>query len=356
MTVKVPSDWPEWPADGLEYLGKCPVCGSPNRALLHEDLIDRWFHTPGRWTMYQCESCGSGYIDPRPNEVTIGLAYQTYETHRATDVQGSNDTRLATRLRNGYLNTKYGYRMAPSSRCGYLAMHLLPPPLRLEWDHYARHLKPPMPGKNKLLDVGCGNGEFLARAQWQGWNVTGLDADDAALAHARAAGIRVVQGNVDNGQFASASFDAITSHQVIEHMHEPVRFLHTLYEWLKPGGSIWIGTPNIASKLHKQFGADWRDLHPPHHLVLFSAKSLVRTMGACGFTGTKILRRGYLESHFYQQSTRMRATTDVGDWASLNLGSASGVSLTTKIKLETAAWLQPSCGSDLVAVARRPTR
>src|SRR3546814_17287077 len=92
------------------------------------------------------------------------------------------------RFRNGYLNTKDVYQMQPASRLGYLAMHLLPPPWRLEWDHYARHLPKPKPGHNKLLDVGCGNGEFLLRARSQGWDVYGIDFDAEALRHANEIG------------------------------------------------------------------------------------------------------------------------------------------------------------------------
>lgn len=356
MTVRIPDNWPEWPKDGLEFLGKCPVCDDTHRTLLHDNLIDRWFHAPGRWKMYMCDNCGSGYIDPRPDRATISLAYATYETHRPVDTHETAKHGLAARLRNGYLNVKYGYRMAPANRWGYLAMYLLPPPLRLEWDHYARHLRKPQPSHNKLLDVGCGNGEFLVRAKWQGWDVHGIDLDPAALAHARAAGIPVTQGLAQRSTFAPASFDVITSHQVIEHTHAPVEFLRTLHAWLKPGGFIWVGTPNIASDLHEQFGADWCDLHPPQHLVIFSARSLIDTMRRCGFMDVALVPRGYLDSHFYRQSMRMRNTSTVGDWAPLNTGGGDAPSILTQARLELVAWLAPDRGSDIIVSAHKPAK
>ena len=324
--------------------------------MLHADLIDRWFHAPGRWTMHRCNHCRSGYIDPRPNEATIGLAYANYETHRPTEQQPAGNTRLSTRLRNGYLNTKYGYRMQPASRWGYLAMHFLPPPLRLEWDHYARHLPKPKPGHNKLLDVGCGNGDFLARARWQGWEVHGIDLDESALAHARAAGIPVVHGTIKPDRFAPESFDAITSHQVIEHMHQPMHFLKTLHGWLKPNGRLWLGTPNMTSTLHAEFGADWYDLHPPQHLVLFSPESLIDATLSTGFVGARLLARGYLDSHFYRQSLQMRTVTAVGDWASFNEHCPHATPLLKQITLEMAAWLSPELCSDLIITAEKPAR
>src|SRR3546814_13027268 len=107
-------------------------------------------------------------------------------------------------------------------------MHLLPPPWRLEWDHYARHLPKPKPGHNKLLDVGCGNGEFLLRARSQGWDVYGIDFDAEALRHDTDANIPVILGEVERGHFVPSIFDAITSPQVTEHVHQPLTVLDDL--------------------------------------------------------------------------------------------------------------------------------
>lgn len=354
MPVVVPEDWPDWPQDGLEQLGQCPVCGSEERIVWHKDLIDRWFHAPGRWIMQRCMQCESGYIDPRPNRESIGLAYARYETHRPNELNSRSEARLSTRLRNGYLNAKYGYRMQPAARWGYCAMHLLPPPLRWEWDHYARHLPRPEPGRNRLLDVGCGNGEFLVRARWQGWDVYGIDQDEVALSHARDAGIPVTHGPVEVGQFAPESFDAITSHQVIEHVDSPPAFLQALFTWLKPGGRVWLGTPNAASTLHREFGADWYDLHPPQHLVIFSPRALLAALSHTGFERAELLRRGYVDSHLHSLSVKARETREVGDWTLLAKGCRQTAPVAKQLLLEAGAWLDPGKCSDLVAIAWKP--
>ena len=239
---------------------------------------------------------------------------------------------------------------------GYVALQLLPPPLRQEWDHYARHLDAPTPGHNRLLDVGCGNGEFLARARQQGWEVHGIDLDEAALQHARAAGIEVTRGPITPEAFSAESFDTITSHQVIEHVHDPRTFVESLYTWLKPGGRVWLGTPNNDSTLHRQFGADWCDLHPPQHLVLLAPNALRTMLSSAGFVGTRLLPRGYLDSHFYSQSRELRDSPDVGDWTSLNTSDARSTPWLTRVVLETRAWFKPDTGSDLVMVAWKPAR
>ena len=37
----------------------------------------------------------------------------------------------------------------------------------------------------QLLDIGCGGGDFLAKMQHLGWEVTGTDPDEVAIAAAR---------------------------------------------------------------------------------------------------------------------------------------------------------------------------
>lgn len=356
MTRVSHDEWPEWPPDALEHLGACPVCGDSHRTVLYRNLVDRLFGAPGHWTMFSCGGCGSGYLDPRPSIETIGLVYANYETHRpAAAPSVAGDGRLASRLRNGYLDAKYGYDLHPASRVGYIAMHLLPPPLRLEWDHFARHLSKPKQGRNKLLDVGCGNGEFLLRARTQGWDVWGIDFDAEALVHAVKENIPAVQGAIEPERFAPSSFDAITSHQVIEHVHHPSRFLATLHDWLKPGGTVWIGTPNIDSDLRKEFGSDWYPLQAPGHLQVFSPGALLFAMRSAGFVDATIVPRGYNESHYHRVSTKLRRVGRNSSNASVTSAREASLPLLQRILLELNVWLQPARGSDLVAIARKPT-
>jgi 2-polyprenyl-3-methyl-5-hydroxy-6-metoxy-1,4-benzoquinol methylase len=304
--------------------------------------------------MYQCNACHSGYLDPRPDRGSIGLAYANYETHRptATPGGGGEDGGWRKRARNGYLNHKYGYRLQPANRLGYWLMHLLPPPWRLEWDHYARHLPRPAAGRNRLLDVGCGNGEFLMRARSQGWDVTGLDLDEAALSHAKAAGLNVVRGDTTDAAFELAGFDAITCHQVIEHAHDPAKLLESIYDWLRPGGLLWIGTPNISSTLHQRMGRDWILLHPPQHLVILSPRALCSIARAAGFKSLNIIPRGYSEYHY------LRSSRELSRWNEDTLFQAAAhrqnkLSLRDFARLELESWIFPKRGSDMVLVATR---
>lgn len=340
-----------WPNDGLEYLRRCPICASTKSKLLYEGLFDRLFGAPGIWRMYLCNECQSGYLNPRPNEQTIALAYENYVTHEIpssaelTDFYGLK--RLRVEMRNGYLNRKYGYRLEPSVFWGFLAMYLMPSPLRLEWDHYARHLPRPRSGANCLLDVGCGNGEFLLQARKLGWKVQGLDFDPGAAAAARSRGLDVWSGGYSQAPFEPGSFDQITSHQVIEHVHDSGGFIRTLASWLKLGGRLWIGTPNFSSTTRKIFGPNWRHLHPPQHLSVLSSNALLDLFRNSGLE-PRLYPRGFFETHVVAESETLRqGAVSLREIEQRKQGSSRKfLSLT----LEINSWIRSRTASDMVVV------
>lgn len=277
-----------WPVDGLERVPACPVCGSETRSILHRGMSDCVFGTaPGRWDLWRCAECASGYLDPRPTPQTIGLAYADYFTHSADD---RRFIRRAGRMRaflldliNGYQNRRYSLSWSPSSRFGRWLLPLLPS-LRAAADCECRHL-PKLPvGGGRLLDVGCGNGAFLALARQTGWEVQGLDFDQGAVNAARSRGLDVRHGGIELLADVSNAYDVVTLSHVVEHVHDPITLLANIQRLLKPGGRLWLKTPNLASVGANEFGSDWRDMDPPRHLVLFNRGSLQSALRRAGFS------------------------------------------------------------------------
>lgn len=274
-----------WPADGLERVGACPVCGSAMREPLHEGLRDHVFHcAPGAWTLHRCVECGSGYLDPRPTPETIGLAYSRYFTHfdGEEEVEAMGAARRFRRaLSNGYRNARFGTDLKPAICLGYWAI-LLFPGRRAKLDGEGRLLPVPEAGQT-LLDVGCGNGAFLEIARALGWNVVGVEPDLKAVEASRRRGLKVYPGDIQVLKGQEESYDIITMNHVIEHAHAPVSLLEACFRLLKPRGLLWIGTPNLGSAGHSLYGAHWRGLEPPRHLVLFTWSSLEQVLTKCGF-------------------------------------------------------------------------
>ena len=278
---------PQWPPEGLEAVGYCPICSSMERICLYTGLQDKVFQVaPGQWSLWQCSACGSAYLDPRPTRDTIAHAYESYYTHHTATVKAPyseiNTLRQwRRRLVNGYTNWRFSTRESPASRVGPLLHWVLPIRYRLE--HEYRHLWRRVPSGGRVLDIGCANGAFLQIAKTCGWQVTGVEPDPQSAANARTMGLDVHLGGLDVFDDQSELFDIITICHVIEHVHEPMQVLADIHRLLKPGGQLWLETPNMESIGHRVYRSDWRGLEPPRHLCLFSSASLRRALNRTGF-------------------------------------------------------------------------
>jgi SAM-dependent methyltransferase len=281
----------EWPVDGLERVDSCPACGHTERSLLYGGLTDRsYLRAPGRWDLFRCGGCGCAFLDPRPTRKTVALAYGNYYYEHGADApiagrpaaappHGWRNLRRA--IRNGYLNSRFGYGQAPASRLGRLIVPLLPRQ-REKAEEYVRHLSLP-PGRPRLLDVGCGEGEFVAEMASLGWDAEGIDPTAEALAPARARGARVTQGDLTNVALDEGALDAISFRLAFEHIPDPVGALGACHRALKPGGVVWIATPNLDSDSSRAFGDAWIFLETPRHAVLYTPASLHRLLRRCTF-------------------------------------------------------------------------
>jgi hypothetical protein len=105
--------------DEMQRLSQCPVCGCPDRALLHVGLVDKVSDcAPGVWRCWKCAGCGVGYLDPRPSTDSIHIAYSKYYTHIADYGELGFTRRIPLRLGNGYTNWRFGTSRFPASRLG----------------------------------------------------------------------------------------------------------------------------------------------------------------------------------------------------------------------------------------------
>lgn len=276
----------EWPAEGLEYLGACPNCRSPRRETAHSGVRDIVFGcAPGQWTCHRCQACGVGYLDPRPNGATIAMAYSSYFTHGGVgrvELERLTPVQYGLRLiANGYRNRYFGSREVPASPFlgGLVAVVS---PLRRHFDASFRGLSAADAGR-RVLDVGCGGGNFLYWARALGCEVVGCDLDAVAVENGRISGFDVRSGGIEAFEDEPESFDFVSFAHVIEHLHDPVRALHVAWRILRPGGTLWLETPNFDSRGHRRFGSAWRGLEVPRHLIIFTPGALRATLESIGY-------------------------------------------------------------------------
>jgi SAM-dependent methyltransferase len=335
---------------------KCILCGCEGR-LLHSNQSDRLFGAAGSWNFKICPNrkCGLVWLDPMPLGEEIGKAYANYYTHAPHKTDGSVGLRKKIRglMQCGYWAKKYNYEIGPRPSLARSLGKLLylSPIHRREVDAGVRCLAAVPQGR--LLDVGCGGGEWLLTMRERGWSVEGCDFDKHAVEVARQRGLKVKCGSLEEQNYPDNSFDAVTLSHVIEHVPDPVRVLGECARILKPGGKLVLFTPNQASLGHWVFGEAWRGLEPPRHLHLFSIKSLRRMLGLAGFQSISVVPF-IVTSVVYESILLRRGRGDFSKGIPRSWTARGLTSLFKFVELWLLPW-NPSVGDCLIAVAvKRP--
>ena len=105
----------------------------------------------------------------------------------------------------------------------------------------------------RLLDDGCGTGNFLRLAERAGWQATGVELSERAARFAVQQGLDVRQGTLAEQKFPSDYFDVVTLWDVLEHLAGPREEIDEIYRVLKPGGTLIVRVPNTRFQLMKAF-------------------------------------------------------------------------------------------------------
>ena len=283
----------------------CPVCGASDGTMLYAGLRDRTFEASGSGNLKRCPGCGAVYLDPQPIPEDIGMAYETYPTHSASE--GSRKLTFSDDAKAGYLASRWGY--GQGGRLGRVLR--LYPRTRAALDAGIMYL-PSVPG-GRLLDVGCGSGAFMDRMRSLGWRVEGVDFDPQAVEVARSRGLETRTGTLEEQNYPAASFDAVTLSHVIEHLHDSLDALAECHRILKPNGRLSLVTPNADSFGHKWFGLNWRGLEVPRHLQIFTPRALSLLAGKAGFGEYRVFTTARQAVYIYTRSALLRRQDTVAE-------------------------------------------
>jgi SAM-dependent methyltransferase len=148
-----------------------------------------------------------------------------------------------------------------------------------------------------LLDVGCGEGTFLAAASSR-YDAYGVEPDPEAADRARL----LLPGRITTGTLADlppepANYDAITLFEVLEHLANPLETLVACRKLLRPGGTIVISVPNRLRRGADDDPVDW----PPNHLTRWTDRAMNAVLARAGLSARscytrKTSRYGYWEA------------------------------------------------------------
>ena len=124
---------------------------------------------------------------------------------------------------------------------------------------------------DKVLDVGCGEGNFLLKSQRKGAVPCGIELNRKAAEVAGRKGLRICEELLCDHKVA-APYDVVTSFQVLEHLVDPVGFMRDCIRVLRGGGTLVIGVPNNDAFI--RLDPDNILNQPPHHMGLWNRASL----------------------------------------------------------------------------------
>jgi SAM-dependent methyltransferase len=141
---------------------------------------------------------------------------------------------------------------------------------RFDWYYMARKWEydvalTDLEGCKRILEVGCGSGNFMLFARREGsLEIEGLEQNAKAIREAQIQGLRVSKATVeDAAKQLPAAYDAVCSFQVLEHVARPREFVQACCALLRPGGKLLLGLPNADSFIRYEFNV--LDM-PPHHM------------------------------------------------------------------------------------------
>lgn len=225
----------------------CPVCKGTG---IQQVFKAKDFTVSGEvFSVWHCDQCSHRFTNPVPDEASIGPYYQSEEY-----ISHSNTSK-------GFINSIYQKVRKRTLRSKKKLLH-----------------KVSGKSNGRLLDIGCGTGEFLNTVKESGWSVLGVEPDPGAREMGRSNyGLEILEADkffdIEEGQF-----DAVTMWHVLEHVHRLDEYMEKIHRLLKPGGTLIIAVPNYTSHDAKKYKEYWAAYDVPRHLYHFSPESMTWLM------------------------------------------------------------------------------
>lgn len=208
----------------LEFV-PCDLCGADDQELLfvRTDPV-----TGLDFSLVQCR-CGMAFVNPMPTADSIPLLYP-----------------------KDYLKDKRDMHNLYAQMAAFLSAAQ----------------------KGKLLDVGCGRGDFVHYARQLGWDAEGADL----LAWENAQDVPIHVGNFLHMNLPEHSYDVVTAWALLEHVRQPSAFFRKIGLLLNDQGKFIFVVPNVSAWGMRQNCAE--DI--PRHLWLFTPHAVERYLDRAG--------------------------------------------------------------------------
>ena len=246
-------------------LTACPVCGGVR--LFYQFSVETF-------RIVRCHDCSLMGTNPQPADAELTRLHGTEVlTIERSDVGLAHISELHQATADGFLDLLALYGARPGAR---------------------------------MLEIGCGRGDFLLRAAARGYRVTGVEFSASACDTARACAgdaATIVEAHTDDLSPVGGSHDVCVLSDIIEHVRDPRALLARAHRLLKPGGILMVAAPSLDSLPARLLRNRWAQFRP-EHLWYFKAATLETLLSHEGFgsviqqPGVQTLSFDYIAGYF----------------------------------------------------------
>ncbi len=260
----------------------CPVC--EETATAPTGIVPRSPYLPDlEFRVVSCRRCGLLRTDPWPTPNQLHDVYESGDYYSTIEASGpvAADLPLIERARRHVraLVVRHHYAVGGAGILGAVASAMF----RRRFGWAPKGIRP-----GDLLDVGCGDGTFLLDAEKAGWNVYGLETSETAVNNARALGLTVLRGSLQDRLFVDLHFDIVRMWSVLEHVQDANAALQEVARLLKPGGWAILQVPNADSLARLLTRARWAGWDLPAHLTHFTPETLRWAVARVGLESVEL--------------------------------------------------------------------
>ena len=241
-------------------MNSCPICTTEMK---FKFVTKDYLVTGESFDIVECEACSIRTTTPFPDKKIIGNYY-------SSDDYISHDDKVS-----GIFDSIYGL----------VRTYQLNKKKKLIGKYFNK-------SNGKILDIGCGAGDFLQYMKENHWNINGVDTSNKVRKIAnKKLNIKVMDPKdwINNKE----KYDVITCWHSLEHVHEPWVYLDKIKKSLTLDGFLIVALPNYQStdaKIYKEF---WAAYDTPRHLYHFTIKSMNKTIKPHGLNIESIYRMNF---------------------------------------------------------------
>lgn len=262
------------------------------------------FGTGEKFSFAICASCGTHWLEDVPSDLSPYYPHDYYSVATDPDVVfGSPIVQQLTRTVGR--SALFGSGLIGATPA-WLATHCVPHKQLRNLMALYRGVRAgglPHGRYTRVLDVGCGSGIAIGAVA-----LAGVHRPHGIDPFAHSGRSLEVGGVLEKTSLSQVSerYDLICFHHSFEHVLDPEADLRKALSLLTPGGRVLVRMPTVSSLAYERYGADWIQLDPPRHTVLFSRigmHKLAERVGAVivsthddsnsfGFWGSEQIRAG----------------------------------------------------------------